>query len=271
MDVSGKETFRLLLPESFVPHDTDILIGRGRRVVNHPGNRNFRSVIAANLADYSMASSKQKKSAVILRVFSTLMNSANTGFIKRNSRTKRWMVIEDSSARVTIAQAFRDALTIGYRSSKQFKQVLRTQKKKNMMAAADVSHPIASEMFWEDSVTSYQGYDAAASCGPSLARTVTDDTILRENGHWGKKCLHRILDATFNVIEQDTRKNVSTRKPESFKGDTFLTLYNAFGIIVDPTKDPFEPTPLPDTKLTAGWPWLDVSSANMSGHFRGLY
>lgn len=48
------------------------------------------------------------------------------GFVKQDPKTKRWYAVLGSAARTTTAQAFRDALSPSYKSSKQFKKHRRS-------------------------------------------------------------------------------------------------------------------------------------------------
>ncbi|CAB9530116.1 Nitrilase family, member 2 [Seminavis robusta] len=127
-----KKEFRCYLSDNYQPHEQDVLIGRGRLVENHKGNHRFKALIQAHLVAYYNAQTKATKTTIILRIFQDIKRTAQAdggaGFIKRESSSKRWFVIEDSAARISIAQAFRDALASEYKSSKQYKQQKRKEQ-----------------------------------------------------------------------------------------------------------------------------------------------
>lgn len=102
---SNKKTHkaRRYLGDRYEPHVNDVLIGRGRRVEQH--NKKFRAMINAHLAAYYNAQTKATKSTIILRIFQQVMRGGGTGFVKQEASSRRWFAIEDSSARISIAQA----------------------------------------------------------------------------------------------------------------------------------------------------------------------
>ena len=140
MTSSIHNNMKSFLPESYQPDATDILIGRGHRVETHAGNVWFRSLVASHLDMYSAAGNKSQKTRILLQVFQMAKSHSKIGaFVKQDRATKRWFTIEDGSARITVAQAFRDALSFEYRSSKQFKQKHRHQKQVRKQVQGQVS------------------------------------------------------------------------------------------------------------------------------------
>jgi hypothetical protein len=103
-----KKAARCYLPDNYGPHEHDVLIGRGRRVDNHKGNHRFKSLIRTHGAAYYNARTKTTKTSIILHIFQNIKRTAEAegggGFIKQESSSKRWFVIDDSSARISIAQ-----------------------------------------------------------------------------------------------------------------------------------------------------------------------
>ncbi|CAB9529921.1 Nitrilase family, member 2 [Seminavis robusta] len=117
-----------LLPLDFLVGPNMVMIGRGRRCLQNEGNRKFRAMVKAELQAYSVGR-KAKKSSIIKRILREIRNNCadGIGFIKQDAMTGRYYTATTTAAKVTIAQAFRDALndTIGYKSSKQHKQFKR--------------------------------------------------------------------------------------------------------------------------------------------------
>ena len=104
----NKVAARCYLPDKYEPHDQDVLIGRGRRVDNHRGNHRFKSLIRNHVVAYYNAQTKSTKTIIILRIFEGIKRTAEAeggaGFIKQEHSSKRWFVIDDSAARISIAQ-----------------------------------------------------------------------------------------------------------------------------------------------------------------------
>lgn len=113
-----------ILGDDFKPNETVVIIGRGKRIRNHSGNKRFYALIAAELRTYASAPSKTEKSYILAKVLEDIRawNPQRLGFVKLNPATGRWHSPKDSVARVTVAQAFRDALAGQYSSSKHNKQ-----------------------------------------------------------------------------------------------------------------------------------------------------
>ena len=116
-----------LLPLDYDIGEDCVMIGRGRRCMNNEGNRRFRAMVKAELRVYS-AGRKGKKSTIIKRILRHIRSSCGDGigFIKQDALSGRYYTATEAAAKVTIAQAFRDALhEEGYKSSKQHKQFKR--------------------------------------------------------------------------------------------------------------------------------------------------
>lgn len=116
----GKRTFANMafcdesieLPKDYQVSEKDILCGRGRSCYNHIGNKRFRITIAMNLKRYVNAKTKVKKSQVVHSIVQHLRHSTSVGgFIKKNHRTGRYMLVSDHLAREKVGHALRDALS----------------------------------------------------------------------------------------------------------------------------------------------------------------
>lgn len=223
-----------LLPETFVPSVNEVIIGRGQRVVNHPGNHRFRDLIESHQIAYSTANSRNQKTTTIL----TIVQEISGGFVKLQSRTKRWYKVEDSTARSTVAQALRDGLSGTYRSSKQFKRTKRLgsilEKKRDSVSLmakslfpapmytaqeATQMHRVKSQMAGENTGTSttpglHFGFD-------NLLSSMTAMNALRSNM------------SSFNGMHSSTEAPIL-----AVSLDTLLSSWCM------ETSDPFEPVPI---------------------------
>jgi len=114
------------LPEDFVPGENDVIIEKGNRNYNHPGNERFRNIAKSRLVEYAAASSKVEKSYIVSCIISEvrLSRSKDYYFVKCDKTTGRWKKIEEYLVREKTSQALRDSLG-GYRSSVHMKQSRR--------------------------------------------------------------------------------------------------------------------------------------------------
>ena len=268
---SKKDLPRNFLPLSFVPHDTDVLIGRGRRVVNHPGNKSFRALVQGNLAAYSLAETKSKKSNIIVGIFQALKTASRetSGFVKFHSATKRWYVVDDANARISIAQAFRDSLSFEYKSSKQYKQLKRQEERGEL----PVSTTPLSGLMMTSTLNTAQGNNSGMGLNTSSLFTdhfgqapappppplipqvsVEQSSLLQQQRFSSANLAHLnrlrdILETATHVVQDEGddvfgAHCVIPQEPQ--EEDFFSSLYSAFGATakVDPCADPFEPTPM---------------------------
>jgi hypothetical protein len=80
---------------------------------------------------YEAAGNKTAKSSIINQTLQLIKRASQEtgGFVKQDPATKRWYAVDNSAARTTTAQAFRDALSSVYRSSKRAKQQSRWNRR----------------------------------------------------------------------------------------------------------------------------------------------
>lgn len=169
--------------------------------------------------DYSVASSKAEKTSIILNV----VNQVKGGFIKRKSGSKRWYKVEESIARMTVAQAFRNGLSGCYRSSKQFKRTKRLNSlldKKRDTVNHMAKSLMPAHMFSLQEARSMQR--ASTPPVPTNFQSSFDlDTFLCYDKLQGSS---RVVEDTLGDVLAQTLENISSS--------------------CDLTTDPFEPTPL---------------------------
>jgi len=132
------------LPAGYVPSENTVILGRGKRIQSHLGNRRFMALIEREMEDYNrQAHSKASKSDIIDRVLSTVLHwnsmaaaatatSLVVGFVRERKPlgSNLWMAVDRLTARNTVAQAFRNANHECYRSSKQSKQAARRRHRR---------------------------------------------------------------------------------------------------------------------------------------------
>ena len=120
------------LPEGYMVGPTHVIIGRGKRCLDNPGNIRFKAIIQGAASVYSGALTKLQKSAIITEVLGQVRGADGIGFVKRDSATGLYTKVDESASRIAIAQSFRDALSGTYKSSKKHKQVRRIEKMKSV-------------------------------------------------------------------------------------------------------------------------------------------
>jgi len=95
-----------------VPHNHDVLCGRGGGINGHAGNRVFRDMVAKRRLDYSLASSKAEKARVATEVMNQVSGLSPPGrFLARDTSGgigSWWIEVDESKAMAKISQALRE-------------------------------------------------------------------------------------------------------------------------------------------------------------------
>ena len=93
------------------------------------GNQRLRLIVDTFVDKYANSTSRQDKSDILSTIVNTVRGSSpNGGFVKEDTTTGRWFEVGDFLAREKVSQAFRDALSHSYRSSKKFKHEKRRKR-----------------------------------------------------------------------------------------------------------------------------------------------
>lgn len=250
---------RIVLPIQFSPGDDVVIIGRGKKVQQHPANRRFRALIQAQLEAYSNAATKGLKSNILWRVLHEVRSYSQSrlGFVKRDSDTGRWYAIDDASAKINISQAFRDGLHSDYKSSKKRKQIKRK---------VDMGEPVEEEGKLERNIfEALTRFDTIERSSPPTKRVcvatnervmpplAASDHTLDRIGSTMDRLRNFLVNPSSNVSEgNQLSMNLKPKRNDSW--DTFAGLYKKFGS--QSSEDPFEPKPIlaqsSSTNLTFG-------------------
>ncbi|KAK1732394.1 putative AAA ATPase [Skeletonema marinoi] len=89
------------------PTSGDILLGRGVRINNHPGNEAYREIISANAGTYA-ASTKSDKTSMSTKIVTELLNSNPPRRFLEKSETGKWQEVPLKRAATKTSQALRD-------------------------------------------------------------------------------------------------------------------------------------------------------------------
>lgn len=98
-----------ILQETYLPKDTDVIIGNGGRVRKHPGNIEFKNIIDSKLKDYASFSLRREKTNMIRSIVNQIHENGGI-FVRKDPATGTWFEVDDVSAREKISQAFRNSI-----------------------------------------------------------------------------------------------------------------------------------------------------------------
>jgi hypothetical protein len=98
-----------ILPQGFLPAETDILCGRGKAFVSHKGNKSFSDIVRKNLHRYIDAPKRLDKSTVVASVVSEILNSG-ARFVKQEKISGRWYQMNEDQAHEKTGHAIRDLI-----------------------------------------------------------------------------------------------------------------------------------------------------------------
>jgi hypothetical protein len=159
------------LPEDYEPSSKVVICGRGKAAVKHVGNRRYHIVIAMNVSNYMNAKSKPEKTHLVNAIVANIKASspAQTGFVKQDPKTKRWIALGDEEAREKVGHALRDAVA---------RHLSDAQKRKDraLFTPSPVSSSSRMEAFLLAQQSIFQDYfmvneDEAPSRNPMVANT----------------------------------------------------------------------------------------------------
>jgi hypothetical protein len=116
---------RLQLGVDFQPTKYSVICGRGRSAFDHTGNQRLRMIASTFVADYSQASKKLTKSAIVSNTVATIRRGGGH-FCKYENGS--WFEVGEFFAHAKVSAFFRDRLHEQYRSSTKAKITRRKQK-----------------------------------------------------------------------------------------------------------------------------------------------
>jgi len=96
------------------PNQEDVLFGRGRPIMRHPGNIFLRNIVQSKVDEYSNAKSKKGATDVTWSVVRMLKGKFGTRFLKEESMESDglgWIEVSNDIARQKVRAAFRDFRT----------------------------------------------------------------------------------------------------------------------------------------------------------------
>jgi hypothetical protein len=225
---------RLVLPDNYKPTEDVVIIGRGRKVKDH--NKWFYELIDVNLDTYEKSPTKGMKSTLLWNVLTQIKANSKSGIAFVKKEAGQWIAVDDASARINIAQAFRDRLSHSYKSSKQHKSIKRKQDLGQLPLPCS-EDPLLNENVLADMVfyDLQQEHPSKRVCRESASFS-SPPSFSSTNG--SMDALRGILNSASNVLV-----NTTEDKPTTAHEDTFSCLMKRLDCI-DITEDPFEPKPI---------------------------
>jgi hypothetical protein len=109
------------LPDDFVAGSTDVVCARGKSYWEHPGNKLYRTMIAASTERYAATTSKLDKTMIVSGIVETI-HRRNGMFVKKEKKDGPWVEVDEVFAREKIGQSLRDGLHDKYRSATKAKK-----------------------------------------------------------------------------------------------------------------------------------------------------
>jgi hypothetical protein len=104
-DTVASQTWSSEIVLGLTPRPADVLFGRGKTVVEHPGNTRFRQVVDLFMHKYTTAGRTEK--TPILEIIMHMVQGSAGRFLKREDGIN-WEEVDDATAREKVAHAFRN-------------------------------------------------------------------------------------------------------------------------------------------------------------------
>lgn len=242
-----------ILPESFEPTDNEVILGRGKQIASHKGNKLYKETVLSHIKEYSAAQTKALKSSILSHIVNKIRakSAFQAGFVKQDAGTGRWTIAEDSAARIATAQIFRDALHDNYKSSKQFKQQRRqdrkgkAKKQKELRKDEGFFHP---EGYLPQPQQPYSPPVLGSIC-QQTSSGVQDQLVGQLNNVLdqlgGNTSLTSLIARPRNQLAEFAPSLAMAQDDASNQGDDVVSvLYDHFSTDMDPSANPFEPRPI---------------------------
>lgn len=247
---------KLVLPSTYKPTNDVVIIGRGKKIREHVGNQQFYGIVDANLTAYQNAATKGLKSSILWNILTQVRANSQHGygFVKKEGDS--WCAVDDSCARINIAQAFRDRLSYAYKSSKQHKSVKRKYDLGLLPAPQEQQVPEQDSLLNESILANMVKFDlhqerpSKRACLPSPATSSTTATA------GSLEQIQSILQCATQITFDD-EEPVKPQQPQ-VQEDVLSCLLQKFGG-VDTSDNPFEPKPIEQTTQ----PVKEISSSSL--------
>mmetsp|Transcript_29228 Transcript_29228/g.43075 ORF Transcript_29228/g.43075 Transcript_29228/m.43075 type:complete len:297 (-) Transcript_29228:3861-4751(-) len=93
-----------------MPCDLDILLGRKKEAITHPGNQRLKHLVNLHLDTYTSIS-RSAKTRMVFGIVEGIQEAGGT-FLKFDDEANAWKAIDDKGAREKVGHSFRDCLSV---------------------------------------------------------------------------------------------------------------------------------------------------------------
>jgi hypothetical protein len=162
---TSRRTGRSQLGVDFQPSDTSVICGRGKASYDHPGNHRLRLLASKFVEEYSQASRKLEKSAIVANIV-VVIRQGGGRFCKHEKGA--WFEVGDYYAREKVSALFRDKLHTRYLSSSKVKIARRRARtKQNETPTQQYGQQLVDDTEYLDdsSISSYNSGSSTDSLG----------------------------------------------------------------------------------------------------------
>lgn len=162
-----------ILPLDFAPSAYTVIIGKGKKLSSHVGNKRLRVLATSMLPRYSEANSRKEKSEVISELVETVVRatSPNGGGAFVKVQEGRYWQVDESVAREKCGYVLRDLLAHRYKSSSQSKTARRRQmiEEERVKSNADIVVATSTRRSSEELSKKSRGREEAQKFTSTLA------------------------------------------------------------------------------------------------------
>ena len=125
-----------LLPSTFTPSESTVLIGKGRTPREAPGNKKLQALVSAQVYVYSQCQERKVRAGIIKGIMGEIAKTCSDDdapFAKFYGG--RWWRVDETTIRENISATFRNKLSDKYKSSTKHKSAKRRNLKAIKRAA----------------------------------------------------------------------------------------------------------------------------------------
>jgi hypothetical protein len=91
------------------PLPSDVMLGRGRSFLHHPGNKRLQTVVEMNKHRYLNAANRKEKTCITQEIVHIIQTYGNVPgrFLRYDAKAGGWYQVDDHEARVKVSHAIR--------------------------------------------------------------------------------------------------------------------------------------------------------------------
>jgi hypothetical protein len=257
MDSSSSNNNMTPLAQDFQPGPMDVICAKGKRALNHSGNKRLRALIHSRLEEYSKAASKLDKSLIVSSIVESVCQaSPDGGFVKE--RDGQWFEVGDHVTREKIGQIFRDILHFKYSSSTKAKKYRRKKLQ------CDISNEV--EQFMRENLKFASKFEQIkAFCNVSTNDHETMDSLFAEANkellkQIKRRTSHEVVDNQGYLVQS---QSLPIEPSATIQMTPLATSTSSLGAPSSECHDRFDLEPVSRSMFLTGgesWEWSGMSA-----------